>query len=84
MVGTPLNAAADYVFNGKSFGAMKIIATCMILLGFSLMLISNDALKSFEQKLMCTKADSSPPNAIDAEAEIVEDEDVSKLWLSKL
>lgn len=78
MVGTPLNAAADYVFNGKSFGLMKIIATCMILLGFSLMLISNDALKSFEQKLICAKADAAPPGAIDAEAEIVEDEEVSK------
>ena len=82
LVGTPLNAAADYVFNGKSFGVMKIVATCMILLGFSLMLISNDSLNSFEKKIICTKGEEAPPKDIkvmEEEEKTAEQEEVSKL-----
>jgi len=79
LVGTPLNAAADYVFNGKSFGVIKIVATGMILIGFSLMLISNDALTSFEQKLICAKKELATPNVIESKGEATNEEEVGAL-----
>lgn len=78
MVGTPLNAAADYIFNGKSFGWEKIIATCMILLGFSLMLIPNENLQSFERKLFCVKSESKSEDN-EAKGEIVHGEETGKI-----
>lgn len=79
MVGTPLNAAADYVFNNQSFGWRKIIATCMILCGFSLMLIPNDSLRAFERKLICAKAEDSTPEGTTADGEIVSEAEIGKL-----
>ena len=60
MLGTPLNAVADYIFNNTDFGLYKIIASMLILAGFCLMLITNEALGRFERKLMCKKDDVGP------------------------
>eukprot|EP00794_Sanderia_malayensis_P011825 gene11825-13049_t len=69
MLATPLNALADYVFSGAEFGPYKIVAAILILTGFLLMLIPNDKLTRFENKLMCAKHVDSPPvqNENDAE-----------------
>ena len=78
MVGTPLNAVADYIFNNQSFGLMQIIGTCMILIGFSLMLVSNDALKSFEERLICAKKEAKPDD-MEANGEMVNGDEAGKL-----
>lgn len=64
MLGTPLNAVADYIFNDTDFGLYKIIASVLILAGFCLMLITNEALGRFERKVICKKDNAGPEGAI--------------------
>ena len=61
MLGIPLNAVADYVFNKSSFGIYKIFGALMILLGFLLMLLSSETLIRWEQKLLCVKQQPDTP-----------------------
>ncbi len=63
MLGTPLNAITDFLFRGTPFGVYKTVAAILILTGFLLMLIPNDTLRRFENKLMCTKEVQSPSEA---------------------
>ncbi|XP_065063231.1 solute carrier family 35 member F3-like isoform X1 [Rhopilema esculentum] len=72
LLGTPLNAATDYIFNRQSFGYLKIIATCLILGGFSLMLIPNNTLRSFERKLVCAKDEIEESEPIEASDKMFE------------
>ena len=48
VLGIPINAGADAVFRGADFGKYKIIAACLIVIGFVFMLLPDH----YEDKLL--------------------------------
>ena len=47
-LGLPVNAVADSLFRGDSFGVLKIVSLLLILAGFLMMLIPSEKLQRFE------------------------------------
>jgi len=55
LIGVPFNAVVDAIFRGTEFGAYKIIACFMIIIGFLLLLLPIRKVERIEQKIRCTK-----------------------------
>ena len=65
LLGIPINALADYIWRDKNFGAFKIVAALLIILGFLLMLIPNEILDRTEKKLCCASSNKDQENKLD-------------------
>lgn len=55
VLGIPINAIADALFRGQSFGRFKIIASIMIVIGFVLLLLPERYEDLLESKVCCRK-----------------------------